>query len=99
MTGLVELPPVLVITTTLLNTPGPVGVKRIIRFVESDSFTVKGLPESISKGAVMLAVPSSTAWPALLTTSDACAVTPVRSNPKFRLVGVTARLGGFTTVM
>src|ERR1051326_606752 len=49
-TGLVLLPPLLVIVTTLVKAPSLVGLKRIMRLVAPKPGRVKGVPEEMVKG-------------------------------------------------
>src|SRR5438552_2790349 len=88
-TALVELPPLLVKTTTLLKLPALVGANRTTRFVEPNPAKLKGVPDTILKDpALSVATPLvSAAPPRLVTTRLAWALVPTATVPKPRLGG------------
>src|SRR6266568_5725334 len=99
-TALVEPPPLLLKTTTLLKLPALVGAKRTTRLVEPNPDRLKGVPETISKGSpVIVATPLVTAAPPrLVTTKLPSALEPTTSVPKSRIDGEMASWGGVRPV-
>ena len=69
-TALVEPPPLLLKTTTLLKLPALAGAKRTTRLVEPKPARLKGVPETILKGpALIVATPLVSAAPPRLVTT------------------------------
>src|ERR1700730_13511972 len=96
--ALVEPPPLLANSTTLLKTPGDAEVKPMTRLVQPEPSRLNGVPDRIKKfPGETDAEPLSVAAPLLLTTMDASTVSPVEIRPKSRLDGVTTSCGGWIT--
>src|SRR6266566_206550 len=101
-TALVELPPSLVNTTTLLKLAALGGVKRTTRLLEPKPAKLKGTvpvwppPDTMPKGpAPIVATPLlSGAPPRLVTTKVDWAVAPTTRVPKFKLDGEMASCAG-----
>src|SRR6266566_5619215 len=91
-TALVELPPLLVKTTTLLKLPAVAGAKRTGRLVEPNPARLNGVPDTRLKGpALIVATPLvRAAPPRLVTTKLAWALVPTATVPKLRFGGETA---------
>ena len=98
--ALVESPPLLANTTTLLNRPSEMGEKLIARLVLAEPSRLKGEPESMVNGlAEIVAEPVRVAAPALLRSKLAWAVAPVVKSPKLMLLGVTDKRASAIAMM
>src|SRR6266699_1442518 len=89
-TALVEPPPLLLKTTTLLKLPAVAGAKRTTRLVEPKPARLKGVPDRMLKEpALIVATPLvSAAPPRLVTIKLAWAFEPTATVPKLRTVPV-----------
>src|SRR5437867_2252836 len=95
---LVELPPLLVKTTTLLKLPAPLGANLTTTFVEPKPARLKGVPERMAKGPPLIVAKPLVrdAPPRLVSTKLAWALEPTITVPKLRLAGETPSRAGVT---
>src|SRR6266700_3359457 len=94
VTVLAELPPLLVKTTTLLKLPALVGLKATCTWPVCPGGRLKGVPPTMAKGSVALAVPVRVKPPPLTTWKLSVLVWPITTAPKSRLAGLIANNGG-----
>src|SRR6266700_1615029 len=94
VTVLVELPPLLVKTTTLLKLPAAVGPKATCTRPVWPGGRLKGLPPAMAKGSVALTAPVRVRPPPLTTWKLSVLVWPITTAPKFRLAGLSVNKGG-----
>ena len=82
-TGLVTLPPLLVLNTRLLlEATSLIGANRTTTLVVPNPATVKLLPDTTLKGGLTLTVPPVTcAPPRFVTTNVCCAFEPTATHP------------------
>src|SRR6266699_3295077 len=95
---LVELPPLLVKTTTLLKLPAPLGANLTTTFVEPKPARLNGVPERMAKGPPLIVTKPLVrdASPRLVSTKLARALEPTITVPKLRLAGETPSWAGVT---
>src|SRR5229473_4869892 len=94
VTLLVELPPLLVKTTTLLKLPALAGLKATCTWPVWPGARLKGLPPAMAKGSVVLTAPVRVRPPPLTTWKLSVLIWPMTTAPKFRLAGLIANNGG-----
>src|SRR5882724_7980558 len=94
VTVLVELPPLLVKTTTLLKLPALAGLKATCTWPVWPGGRLKGLPPAMAKGSVALTVPVRVRPPPLTTWKLSVLVRPITTGPKLKLAGLIASNGG-----
>src|SRR6266699_966305 len=94
VTVLAELPPLLVKTTTLLKLPALAGLKATCTCPVWPGGRLKGLPPTMAKGSVALAVPVRVRPPSLTTWKLSVLAWPITTGPKLRLAGLIANNGG-----
>src|SRR5262245_23887688 len=98
-TELVELPPLLANVTTLLKLPGTTGEKLTATNPVCPGLRLKGLPAATWKGGLDVAEPARGRPPMFATWKFWVMDWPVTKVPKFRLLGVMAKIGGILVVM